>query len=48
MKNYELDNYLDQQINALERELKRLKRARRARRAKAQAGYNYGGNPAHG
>jgi hypothetical protein len=48
MKNYELDKYLDQQISALEHELKRLKRARRARRAKAQSSFRFGGNPAFG
>lgn len=48
MKSYELDEYLDQQVRALERELKRLKRAQRARRAKAQANYKYGGNPVLG
>lgn len=48
MKNYELDKYLDQQITALENELKRLKRARRARRANAQAGFRFGGNPIRG
>jgi len=48
MKSYELDKYLDQQITALEGELKRLKRARRARRAKAQASIKFGGNPISG
>ncbi len=48
MKSYELNEYLDQQITALESELKRLKRARRARRAKAQASFKFGGSPISG
>lgn len=48
MKSYELDKYLDQQISALESELKRLKRAQRARRANAQASFKFGGNPISG
>ncbi|MBY9001372.1 MAG: hypothetical protein KGD64_10680 [Candidatus Heimdallarchaeota archaeon] len=48
MKSYEMDEYLDQQVMALERELKQLKRARRARKAKAQASKRYGGHPATG
>jgi hypothetical protein len=48
MKSYELDKYLDQQISALESELKRLKRARSARRAKAQTSFKFGGNPISG
>ena len=48
MKSYELDKYLDQQISALERELKRLKRARSARRANAQASFKFGGSPISG
>ena len=48
MKSYELDKYLDQQITALERELKRLKRARRARRVNAHTSIKLGGNPISG
>ena len=48
MKNYELEKYLDQQISALENELKRLKRARRTRRAKTESSIRFGGNPALG
>ena len=48
MKSEKLDKYLDQQITALERELKRLKRARRARRANAQASFKFGGYPISG